>query len=360
MKSQHIQELAIEEGGNHKMCSAIKIFGYDLLGPKGQDGLRLAWEYMDKKFFVESAAFPQRSTCIDDGICGYTTSVSAGCMLRTFQSQCSFCRTGTLLPFCGPLSYRDIAKQNIFMVLADMNCEDHVELRCRPREFAYMGQGEPGLSYAQIRLAIELTNRVMKELGQTVYRHIFATCGIPESIVAYKQDLQNYYTERVTLHFSLHATEYREVLMPIDKRYSYSEVLGLLEDIHDISGEKPCIGIILFKNFRPNGGIFSYSTGLEEVKRILSKLNPKKFRLSFSEYNSSSDVCTSALYSSEEAKEILAYAERQGFEAKLFSSFGREEQTACGTLGGKRPGNLVSDKWKLLERQAEELISQYI
>lgn len=357
MTSQHIKELAIEEGGNYNMCSTIKIAGYELLGPKGQDGLRFVWEYMNKNILIESVAFPQRSTRIDDGVCGYTTSVSAGCMLRTFHSQCSFCRTGTLLPFYGPLSYRDIAKQNIFMVLADMNCENHVELRCRPREFAYMGQGEPGLSYSQIRLAIELTNRVMKELGQSVYRHVFATCGIPESIIAYKQDLQNYFTEKVTLHFSLHATEYRELLMPIDKRYSYGEVLTLLEDIYAISGEKPCVGIMLFRNFQPNGHTFSYSNGFEEIKQILSKLNPEKFRLSFSEYNSSDDVCRSTSYSFEESNKILSYAKEQGFEAKLFSSFGREEQAACGTLGGKSPHNFASEKWKLLEKEAEKLIN---
>ena len=93
------------------------------------------------------------------------------------------------------------------MVLADMHCDDHPALAGRPREFAYMGQGEPGYSYSQVRMAIELTNRAMKELGQTVYRHIVATCGVPETIQLFKSDIQNYYTERVTLHLSLHAAD---------------------------------------------------------------------------------------------------------------------------------------------------------
>lgn len=340
--------------------SAIEVIGFDSLGANGQDGLRFTWSYKNGKSFIESAAFPQRSTMHNDDVCGYTTSVSAGCMLKSFQSPCSFCRTGKLLPFCGPLSYLDIAKQNVFMVLADINCADHPELHRRPREFAYMGQGEPGLSYVQIRMAIELTNKVMKTLGQQVYRHIFATCGIPEAIDAYKQDLQNYFTERVTLHFSLHATQHREILMPVDNRYSYREILQQMNDIYEISGEKPCIGIMLFKDFKPNGQEFCYSNEYENVKQILSELDPAKYRLSFCEYNSSKDICISGVYDQEEAERILIYAKNQGFEAKLFSSFGREEQAACGMLGAKVPENLAPTNWKLLDKQAEELIEQFL
>lgn len=338
--------------------ATIKIAGYDLLGDNGNDGLRFAWSYTDGRALIESAAFPQRSSIYSDDICGYTTSVSAGCILRSFRAPCSFCRTGRLLPFCGPLSYRDIAKQNIFMVLADINCSTHPELHHRPREFAYMGQGEPGFSYTQLRLAIELTNRAMIMLGQEVYRHIFATCGIPEAIIAYKQDLQNFFTERVTLHYSLHAAQYRELLMPINKRYPYKEILKLMADVCEISGEKPCIGIMLFNDYQAKGNSFSYSNGFENMKQILSELDPKKYRLSFCEYNPSNEICSANVFPREEAERIIHYAKGKGFEAKFFSSFGRKEQAACGTLGGKEPEYAASEKWMQLDRQAEEIIAQ--
>lgn len=341
-------------------CSAIQISGYDLLGLNGCDGLRFAWDYKFGNTLIESAAFTQRSTRTADDICGYTASVSAGCMLRSFNSQCTFCRTGNLLPFCGPLSYRDIAKQNIFMVLVDIHCEDYPNLHNRPREFAYMGQGEPGLSYSQVRLAIELTNRVMKKLGQAVYRHVFATSGIPEAIVAFKDDIRNYYTERVTLHFSLHATNNRGLIMPIDYQYPYREVLQSFNDLYNISGEKPCIGIMLFKEFKPNNSEILYSNGFKEIKKILSELNPEKHRLSFCEYNPSNDICKAAQYPSEDALKVLHYAQELGFDAKLFSSFGQTEQTACGMLGGKRAGHVASEKWHSLEFLANELIESCI
>jgi adenine C2-methylase RlmN of 23S rRNA A2503 and tRNA A37 len=336
--------------------SVIKISGYDLLGSQGKDGIRFAWHYLYNDMFVESAAFHQRSTRISDNICGYTTSVSAGCMLKSFNSHCLFCRTGSLLPFCGPLSYYDIAKQNIFMVLADMYCDDHTFLHNRPREFAYMGQGEPGLSYSQLRLAIEITNRAMKELGQSVYRHVFATSGVPEAIIAFKNDIKNFYTERVTLHFSLHATYNRELIMPIERLYSYKTVLQALDDIHAISGEKPCIGIMLFDHFYSHRNKVQYSNGFKEIKQILSELDPQKHRLSFCEYNPSDDICRASKYSSINAEKILLYAKELGFEAKLFSSFGKEEQTACGMLAGKKPEQSASQKWRTLEKQAEELV----
>lgn len=340
--------------------SSINITGFDLLGQNGQNGLRFAWSYANGNSLIESAAFPQRSTMCNDDICGYTTSVSAGCMLKSFQSPCSFCRTGNLLPFAGPLSSLDIAKQNVFMVLADMNCSSHPELRNRPREFAYMGQGEPGLSYSQLRTAIEITNSVMKKLNQQVHRHIFATCGISEAIIAYKEDLKNYFTERVTLHFSLHATQHRSQLMPIDKRYPYSEILRIMSDVHEISGEKPCIGIMLFKNYCPKRNHYLYSNEYENIKKILSELNPDKFRLSFCEFNASTDICTSDTHCQEEAKKILLYAQNEGFDAKLFSSFGKDECAACGTLGAKQPHNNASEKWRFLDKEAEKLIQQFI
>lgn len=340
--------------------SSINIAGFDLLGLNGEHGLRFAWTYANGNTLIESAAFPQRSTMCNDNICGYTTSVSAGCMLKSFQAPCSFCRTGKLLPFSGPLSYFDIAKQNVFMVLADINCSSHPELHNRPREFAYMGQGEPGLSYTQLRIAIELTNRVMKKLNQKVHRHIFATCGIPEAINAYKQDLRCYFTERVTLHFSLHATQHRALLMPIDRRYPHSEILHLMNDIHEISGEKPCIGIMLLKNFCSKGSNHAYSNDFERVKQLLSELDSSKFRLSFCEFNTSNDICTSDMYCREDANRILLYAKSKGFDAKLFSSFGKDESTACGMLGAKTPDNSASEKWKLLDKEAEELIKQCI
>lgn len=347
------------DGGVFLSFSPMRVIGYDLLGSNGQEGLRFAWKHDNCRSYIESAAFLQHRKGVTDNICGYTTSVSSGCILQAMKSQCSFCRTGNKIPFGGPLSYTDIAKQNIFMVLADMHCQDHEFLRNRPREFAYMGQGEPGYSYAQVRLAIELTNRIMEELGQTVHRHIFATCGILESIAAYKEDLVNFYTQKVTLHFSLHSANQRANIMPIDNHYSYKDVLNSIEEVFDISGEKPCVGIMLLKNFCANGKSTPYSNDYENVRKILHEIDPKKCRLSFCEYNASEDFGVADIFPQEEAYQLLHMAESMGFEAKLFSSYGRKEQTACGMLGGKEPSKIISTKWIELDALSDELIKRF-
>ena len=97
-----------------------------------------------------------------------------------------------------------------------------------------MGQGEPGYSYSQVRMAIELTNTVMRELNQQVYRHIFATCGIPEAVDNYMSDVQHYFTERVTLHLSLHVAGDREMCirdrayMGMKKIYQLTKIIVIV------------------------------------------------------------------------------------------------------------------------------------
>jgi len=341
------------------MSSKISILGYDLLGQDGVDGIRYAWSCVGNNQLLESAAFPQHRKGVLDDICGYTTSVSMGCILTQLNLACKFCRTGAELSFYGNLSASDIAKQNVFMVLSDINCSNHREYQHHQREFAYMGQGEPGYSYVQIREAIELTNIVMNKLDQSVYRHIISTAGVPEMIKNFKEDIQcQYYTERVTLHFSLHATEHRKEIMPIDGEYSYRTVLEALKDIRSLTGEKPCIGILLFSEFASCSAVNPYSNDLMQIKKILGELSPRDFRLSFCEFNIPSDVDNPSIYDYSRAQQAFDYALNAGFDAKLFSSFGRNESTACGMLSGKNAKNAAGAKWTRLESEAEILVSE--
>ena len=334
----------------------ISIKGYDLLGKAKTEGIRYAWGSERFGSLVESAAFNTRTKLGGEPICAYTTSVSAGCVLRAQGKACSFCRTGKTIPFGGLLTYKEIAKQNIFMVLSDIHCDDLPELADRPREFAYMGQGEPGFSYSQVRMAIELTNRVMKRLGQTVYRHIFATSGVPEAINAFKDDVEHYFTERVTLHLSLHAFDKRNQLMPVNSIYPIEEVVAQTNGLSKLTKEKTCVGILLFRNYKAQNSKEPYSTTVETVKPLFDMLDPCEYRLSFCELNPSHEIGEADIYPEAEALALLRYAKECHFEAKLFASFGREELTACGMLGGKTPEKEPSSKWIELETIAEKLI----
>lgn len=335
------------------------ITGYDLLGNQANEGIRYAWKLDHNSRYIESAAFINKTKGITSNICGYTTSVSAGCILRAQGMPCSFCATGNELPFSRLLTAKEIALQNVFMVLTDMECTDHPELRNKMREFAYMGQGEPGLSYQQIRDAIEITNDAMKQLGQEVYRHVFATCGISEAIKQYKQDIKSFYTQRVTLHLSLHSFSERDKLMPINRVYPIKEVIKEAEQIKEISGEKPCVGILLFNHFSKHGLIDNYTTDIDEFKLILKELDPNLFRISLCEYNPIKNLDNIDEYPLEQMTKLTSLAQDMGFETKLFSSYGREKSTACGMLGGKEPDHVASAKWKALEQTAMRLVGLF-
>lgn len=339
----------------------IRLAGYDTLGADGEEGIRYAWRHPSSTSYVESAAFSRRSKISKDDVCGYTTSVSSGCILNSMGIACRFCRTGTQLPFAERLTSSEIAKENVFMVLSDMHCSDHIGLRKNQREFAYMGQGEPGFSYGQVREAIQLTNIAMKALGQVVFRHIVATSGVPQMIKSYVTDLKTgFFSSRTTMHFSLHGTVKRADIMPIDTRFSYKESLEPLAEIVNISGEKPCVGILLLNNFLPLNTTQVCTTDFDTVKIILSELNPELVRLSFCEFNGSPDLGSFDAYEAQLSKKILSYAQNIGFEAKLFSSFGKEEVAACGMLGGKEPENVPSAKWVDLEQIAEQIVEDAI
>lgn len=337
----------------------IKLLGYNKLGADGDEGIRYAWNFDKSKYILESAAFINKTKGETSNISGYTTSVGLGCILRHLGYPCRFCRTGNLLPFVNILTAEEIAKQNILMVLTDINCSDHNDLKNNMREFAYMGQGEPGYSYAQIRLAIRITDYVMLKLGQSVYRHIVATSGITEMVHAIQTDIaSDYFKSRITMHFSLHATKDREKIMPIDVLYPFAAVISQLRKLSEVSGEKICLGFLLFNKFVPKDFSFEHTTQLEDLDKILSIADAEHFRFSFCEYNGSPEIGTSQDFPEHEANRICEYARSKGYESKLFSSFGKKEETACGMLAGKLPEYNVSLKWGELERYADELINE--
>ena len=334
----------------------LKLLGYDKLE---NEGIRYAWNFDKSNYLLESAAFINKTKGVESNISGYTTSVGLGCILRHFGYSCKFCRTGELLPFVNLLSAEEIAKQNILMVLTDINCSERIELINNKREFAYMGQGEPGYSYSQIRLAIKITDHVMKKLNQSVYRHLISTSGVIEMIPAFRADIQSdYFNSRITVHFSLHSTKDRDSIMPINKLYPYEKIIPEMKKISEISNEKICLGFLLFKNYRPKNSDFEYTTKIEDIDEILSIIDPEHFRFSFCEYNSSSDTGTAEKFTKNEADRICEYVKNKGYEVKLFSSFGQKENTACGMLAGKIPVYNLSEKWIELEKYTDELISE--
>jgi adenine C2-methylase RlmN of 23S rRNA A2503 and tRNA A37/class 3 adenylate cyclase len=323
----------------------LKFAGYCFIGDRGSDGILYAWRFGNHGSYpVESATFNQRvridPSAQDRTTSAYTTSVTAGCILGAMQNACRFCHTGKL-PFKGHLTPFEIALQNVFMVITDMTCENFEHVRTHAREFAYMGHGESGWSYPQLRQAILVTDIAMKTLRQTVTRHLISTCGVPEMLDCLRDDLKNKtFMSRVSVHFSLHSVSKRSMLMPVDFLYPHEQVIEKLSKIYDVTGEKPSIAIMMFDHYHPlpnKKKSNEYTLTQVEFQNILGRLDPKKHRLNLCVPNISSAVGTDRRISNNASVELLKTAKDSGFDAKLFESFGKAENAACGMLRGRIP-----------------------
>ncbi len=333
-----------------KTANPFSIIGYCLLGTRGAEGIKYFWSKNDR--IVESVALNTRLKGSrlpeDNTTSAYTISSSIGCQLAATGRQCRFCGTGTM-EYGGYLTAKDIALQCIFMAEYDSNCPSYPSVRNNVREFAFMGQGEPGLNYLAIRNAIILTDKVMERLEQKVSRYIISTCGIPEFIPALIEDIQrNTFKHKVTIHFSLHEIgETRKELMPIDSIYSHQEFITYCKALYNTTHEKIGVGILLFDGYRLSSGKpKTYTLTEERLKSILSCLDSNVFRIDLCAVNDTKAGEQTRQQSEESANRLLEIVKQKGFEGKLFSSFGyREtERAGCGMLASitdkmQEPGN---------------------
>lgn len=317
-----------------KIENPLLICGYKLLGGLGTDGIKYIWEKQNNH--IESLAFNRRlkmdsSIPEDETTSAYTISTSIGCELSTRKLQCKFCETGTK-DFRGNLKAEDIALQCIFMAKYDGNCPSYPQVRNNMREFAFMGQGEPGYNYLAIREAIMLTDYAMEIIDQKVSRYIISSCGIVDFMPALIQDIKNkFFKNKVTVHFSLHAIgDERSVLMPVNDESHYREFIKYCEMLYQVCGEKIGVGILMFDEYQTSDGK-KYTLTPQKLEEILDLLNKDVFRIDLCTVNKTSTGSQRQL-SNEKARELLNVVKERGYEGKLFTSFGDSERSGCGML----------------------------
>ncbi len=329
----------------------------------GEEGIRYAWEIDGKNdYYIESGAFLRRTKLgkgtPDENIRAYTTSVSLGCILSQKCNQCKFCVTGNTIPFLRLLSSREIAFQNIFMMLDD-EITDYSKNR---REFAYMGQGEPSFSYEKVKAAIVGTDLIVKKLGSETYRHIFATSGNPQIIKKLANDFArgDFGNAKILLHLSVHSVNDRDQIMPINKIYPLKEVISSSEKYAKVSGIKVVVNFLMFEKAVLCGDGPFTTTSKKEVKDLIKLLNPKYHRVILCEYNPSNLIGTNKYIDEKKVNELKEILEKAGFEVKKFISFGKEDKLACGLLGGKAIPNLNTKKYKLKLNKALKLVNENV
>lgn len=326
----------VDEPTVAKVENKFSICGYRLLAGLGADGIKYIWK--KQEYYVESLAFNRRLKMESDNpndniTSAYTISSSIGCNLTTRGQQCKFCETGTK-EFHGFLRAEDIALQCIFMAQYDSNCSSYPQLKDNMREFAFMGQGEPGYNYSAIRQAILLTDYAMEKIDQKVSRYIISSCGVAEFMPELISDIKNkVFKNKVTVHFSLHTIgEDRNELMPINLDNDYEEFIKYCTILHKISGDKIGVGVLMFNNYQLSQAKRKrYTLTQSKLEQILNILDKDVFRIDLCTMNRTS-TGTQHQLSHEKAKEFLDFVKDKGYEGKLFTSFGDSELSGCGML----------------------------
>jgi adenine C2-methylase RlmN of 23S rRNA A2503 and tRNA A37/predicted MPP superfamily phosphohydrolase len=312
----------------------LKLVPFDTTTPR--EGIMYIWGKTGYDKAVESITFNTRlkgSKHPDDlSTSAYTISTSIGCILSAMNCSCKFCETGRN-EFTTPLTAEDIALQSIFMTLYDKEyCRDHSEVRDHKREFAYMGQGEPGYHYDVVKKAILLNDIAMKKLGQTVSRYIISTFGNTDFLSSLIMDMKNeVFKNKISLHFSLHLIgEDRDNLMPINKHYDYRDFIKLCKKYHQLTQEKIGVAVLLFSDYRTNDAQHKFDLTKDKLTRILKELDKDMFRIDLCKLNKTNTGRNNKWEETE--NEYYEFVKSQGFDVKIFQSFGGEFQSGCGML----------------------------
>ena len=346
----------------HPFC----LKGFQLLGDRGCDGIKYVWGNASNQF-VESIAFNRRTkfptSDADNNTSAYTISSSIGCQLSTFDMQCVFCQTGANKYY--PLTADDLALQCIFMAEYDSNCLSYPEVRDHAREFAFMGQGEPGFCYDTVKRAILLNDYAMKKIGQKVSKYIISTCGITDFMSSLIDDCgKNVYSNNVTLHFSLNTIgKDRDMIMPINQMFCYDGFMEKCKLFYNQTQEKIVVSILLMVDYKTNNGQY-ISLDTTKLQSILALLDPTIFKLDFCTVNKT-PLGSQRQLSNEDSNRYLKIAEDMGFECKLFSSIGDSSLVGCGVLSSSvddlnEPGNTTIQHYnravELLKEAKESIL----
>lgn len=222
---------------------------------------------------------------------------------------CSFCATGKR-GFIRNLSYKEIVEQ-VLTIQRDTGL--------KVTNIVFMGQGEPLLNTDNILKAMEIFNENF-QIGAR--RLTVSTSGIvPQIYKLAENDMQS------TLAVSLHAPnhEIRKRLMPIENKYTITELKAALKKYVEKTGRRITIEYLLIKDLNDTP---------ESAKELAEYLFDIKCNVNLIPYNPTdkNDYQRPSNNSVQKFKYLL---EHSGKKVTVRLERGADIDAACGQLRGK-------------------------
>lgn len=222
---------------------------------------------------------------------------------------CSFCATGKR-GFIRNLSYKEIIEQ-VLTIQRDTGL--------KVTNIVFMGQGEPLLNTENVLKAMEIFNECF-QIGAR--RLTVSTSGIvPQISKLAENDMQS------TLAVSLHAPnhEIRKKLMPIENKYTMTELKSVLKKYVEKTGRRITIEYLLIKDLNDTP---------ESAKELAQYLSDIKCNVNLIPYNPTdkNDYQRPSNNSVQKFKYLL---EHSGKKVTVRLERGADIDAACGQLRGK-------------------------
>ncbi len=168
-------------------------------------------------------------------------STQVGCAMC-----CDFCATGHI-KFKRNLTAAEIADQ-VNVIEKDRNPHPSISIAERRKNrianIVFMGMGEPLINYENVLRAVRILNsRGGKNIG---IRHLtISTCGIADKI---KMLANESVRPRLAISLNSADNELRNKIMPVNKKYSLTELLNAVRIYQEKTGERVTFEYVLIKD----------------------------------------------------------------------------------------------------------------
>jgi len=261
-------------------------------------------------YLVEGVLIPA-----DDRMTACVSS-QVGCSLT-----CKFCATGKME------RVRNLNADEIYDQVVHIASWAKIHYNKPLTNIVFMGMGEPLLNYSNVLQATEYITKPYG-LGMSSERITVSSAGIAKMIKKLGDD-----GVKFNLALSLHAAndKKRNLIMPINESNSLAVIADSLNYFYHKTRSRITFEYIAFKDFNES---------IDDAKELLAFCKKVPCKVNIIEYNPTGDGAF-ARADEEKINRFAAYLIKNGIQATVRRSRGKDIDAACGQLANKKHAEAV-------------------